>query len=55
MTIIGFIQGDHVLGLIPVNTADNFLNLAISLTGIAAGLVSGTEQPGRQPATPPAR
>ena len=40
VTIIGFIQGDNVVGLIPVNTADNFLHLAISALGIAAGLMS---------------
>jgi hypothetical protein len=40
VTIIGFIQGDNVIGLIPVNSADNFLHLAISALGIAAGLMS---------------
>ena len=40
VTIIGFVDGEDVLGLIPVNTADNFLHLAIALTGIAAGLAS---------------
>lgn len=40
VTIIGFIQGDNVLGLIPVNPADNVLHLAISALGIAAGLMS---------------
>jgi hypothetical protein len=40
VTIIGFIQGDNVLGIIPVNSADNFLHVAISLLGIAAGLAS---------------
>jgi Domain of unknown function (DUF4383) len=40
VTIIGFIDGEDVLGLIPVDTADNFLHLAIALTGIAAGLAS---------------
>jgi hypothetical protein len=40
VTIWGFITGDNVLWLIPVDTADNFLHLVISLTGIAAGLAS---------------
>ncbi len=40
VTIIGFIDGSNVLGLIPVDTADNFLHLAIALTGIAAGFAS---------------
>jgi len=44
VTIIGFIQGDNVIGLIPVNSADNFLHLAISGLGIAAGLMSRDER-----------
>ncbi|MDQ2676594.1 MAG: DUF4383 domain-containing protein [Actinomycetota bacterium] len=40
VAIIGFVDGEDVLGLIPVNTEDNFLHLAIALTGIAAGLAS---------------
>ena len=40
VTIIGFIQGDNVLGIIPVNSADNFLHVAISGLAIAAGLMS---------------
>ncbi len=40
VTLIGFIDGDTVLGLIPVNMADNVLHLGISALGIAAGLMS---------------
>ena len=40
VAIIGFIQGDNVLGLIPVNGADNVLHLLISLAGIAAAMAS---------------
>jgi hypothetical protein len=49
VTIWGFVTGDQVLWLIPVDTADNFLHLAISVTGIAAGLASspGTESRAR--------
>lgn len=47
VTLIGFIDGNDVLGLIPVNTADNLLHLAIAATGIAAGLVSRGDEPGR--------
>lgn len=43
VTIIGFIDGNDVLGLIPVNTADNFLHLVIALTGLAAGAASSPE------------
>jgi hypothetical protein len=40
VTVIGFADGETVLGLLPVNTADNFLHLAIALTGLAAGFMS---------------
>jgi hypothetical protein len=40
VTIWGFVTGDQVLWLIPVDTADNFLHLAIAATGLAAGLSS---------------
>jgi len=49
VTIWGFITGDNVLWLIPVDTADNFLHLVISLTGLAAGIVSS---PRRHPGAP---
>ena len=49
VTIWGFITGDHVLWLIPVNAADHVLHLAIALTGIAAGLASRPTV-GRSPA-----
>jgi len=52
VTIWGFITGDNVLWLIPVDTADNFLHLAISLIGIGAGLASpATRSPGTSYAT----
>jgi hypothetical protein len=38
LAIWGFIDGDNILiGLIPVNTEDNFLHLILGLTGLAAG------------------
>ena len=40
VTIWGFITGDQVLWLIPVDTADNVLHLLISAAGLAAGLSS---------------
>ncbi|HYI80470.1 MAG TPA: DUF4383 domain-containing protein [Thermoleophilaceae bacterium] len=40
VTIWGFIDGNDVLGLIPVNSADNWLHVAIAVTGILAGLAS---------------
>ena len=40
VTIWGFITGDQVLWLIPVDTADNVLHLLIAVAGLAAGLAS---------------
>lgn len=40
VTVVGFLQGDTVLGLIHVNAADNFLHLglAVLLLGIGFGV-----------------
>lgn len=42
VTILGFAVGDGglLLSLIPINTADNLLHLAIAVSGIAIGLAS---------------
>lgn len=40
VTVIGFLDGDDVLGVIPVNTADNFLHTGIAVVGLLAALVS---------------
>src|SRR5215210_3395899 len=40
VTIWGFITGDQVLWLIPVDAADNVLHLLIAAAGLAAGLTS---------------
>ena len=42
VTAIGFAVGDgeSILGLIPVNTADNFLHLAIALLGLLAAIAT---------------
>jgi hypothetical protein len=42
VTILGFAVGDGglLLSIIPINTADNVLHLAVALTGIGIGLVS---------------
>ena len=42
VTLWGLVDGNDVLGLIPVNAADNVLHLVIALAGIAAGLASST-------------
>jgi hypothetical protein len=40
VTIIGLIDGETVLGLLPVNGADNVLHVALSALGLAAGFLS---------------
>ncbi|HWT22654.1 MAG TPA: DUF4383 domain-containing protein [Solirubrobacteraceae bacterium] len=40
VTIWGFVDGNSVLALIPVDAADNVLHLAIAALGILAGLAS---------------
>ena len=44
VTIIGLIDGNDVLGIIPVNAADNVLHIALSLVGILAALASPKDQ-----------
>ena len=47
VTILGFAVGDGglLLSIIPINTADNLLHLAIAVTGIAVGLASPASRP----------
>jgi Domain of unknown function (DUF4383) len=55
VAIWGFVIGNHesILGIVPVNTEDNFLHLALGLTGLAAGAATPaderrrSERPGR--------
>ncbi|MEY2513341.1 MAG: hypothetical protein QOJ89_699 [bacterium] len=49
VTILGFVVGDGglLLSIIPINTADNVLHLAIAVTGIAVGLSSPAAAPRR--------
>ncbi len=37
VTVVGFVQGDTVLGIFPVNTADNFLHLALAVLILGIG------------------
>src|SRR3712207_435478 len=48
VTIIGLIDGNDVLGLFPVNAADNILHLALSLAGVLAAFASPTDERGRR-------
>ena len=43
VTAWGFVDGASVLGLVAVNTSDNFLHLAIGLLGVGAGIASASE------------
>jgi hypothetical protein len=50
VAIWGFISGDSVLWLLPVNTADNVLHVALAALGVLAGLapavrVGGADDP----------
>jgi len=54
VTVLGFAVGDGglLLSIIPINTADNLLHLAIAVTGIAVGLASPASTPaGRRAVT----
>jgi hypothetical protein len=42
VAIIGIVDGSDVLGLFPVNTADNVLHVALAALGILSGLISRT-------------
>jgi hypothetical protein len=43
VTVLGFMAGDSVLGLISVNAADNYLHLAIAAVFLLVGLL-GTKK-----------
>ena len=46
VTIIGLIDGTDVLGLLPVNAADNVLHIALSALGLLTGLISRSDYRG---------
>jgi uncharacterized protein DUF4383 len=47
VAIIGLIDGQDVLGLIPVNSADNLLHIALAALAILTGLISRDDHRGR--------
>ncbi len=53
VAIIGLIDGSDVLGLIPVNSADNVLHIALSALGLITGLMSrgSDDVPANEPRT----
>jgi hypothetical protein len=50
VTVIGLIDGNDVLGILPVNAADNVLHIALTALGIGTGLISRGDEPARAPA-----
>jgi hypothetical protein len=46
VAIIGLVDGRDVLGLIPVNSADNVLHVALAALGILTGLMSRSDDRG---------
>jgi hypothetical protein len=52
VTVIGLIDGEDVIGLFPVNAADNVLHIVLTLAAFAAGLAPLRERgPARSPRT----
>jgi hypothetical protein len=44
VTLIGLIDGKDVLGLFPVNPADNILHILLTVAALAAGLASARDR-----------
>jgi Domain of unknown function (DUF4383) len=57
VAVIGLIDGSDILGLLPTNTADNVLHIALAALGILAGLAPAPEgaDGGPHDREPPAR
>jgi hypothetical protein len=47
VAVFGLVDGEDVLGLIPVNSADHVLHVALSALGIMSGLISRDDDRGR--------
>jgi hypothetical protein len=48
VALVGLVDGNDVLGVIPVNGADNVLHVVLALAGVATGIASrepGDERP----------
>ena len=45
ITLVAVLDGDNVLGLIPINAADNVLHAALAVLGLGAGLASRATSP----------
>jgi Domain of unknown function (DUF4383) len=51
VTVIGLIDGHDVLGLIPINPADNVLHILLTGTALAVGLISDRDRRDAGPET----
>jgi hypothetical protein len=47
VAVIGLVDGEDVLGLIPINSADNLLHIALAALGILTGVISRDDDRGR--------
>jgi hypothetical protein len=47
VAVIGLVDGEDVLGLIPINSADNLLHIALAALGLISGLLSRDDDRGR--------
>ena len=47
VAVIGLVDGEDFLGLIPINPADNLLHVALAALGIVSGLISRHDDRGR--------
>ena len=45
VALYGLIDGSDVIGLIPINGADNVLHIALAAAGVLAGFASRTDEP----------
>ena len=50
VTVIGLIDGHDVLGVLPINPADNVLHILLTITALAVGLVSDRDRREVRPA-----
>lgn len=46
VTVIGLVDGSDILGILPVNGADNVLHIVLTITALAAGLSSPADDRG---------
>lgn len=52
VTVLGFIDERNLLGIIPVNTADNFLHATLTVLALVVGILGVAEARRRRPPPP---